>query len=133
MKSKAVKCLIVAVSILLLSICAQAAESSTRAACDEAAQAANAQMGNVIGDTFKWMGIGCITSIFGVMWAMNEEIKVDTSALVGKPENYVARYVKCYKDNIRPGYVAGAIGGATLSALAIVILIVAWPFLFPAA
>lgn len=124
MKTKSI--LITAV-ILVISCAAVFAESSTEEAC----WLGNKQVEKEgIQSMFIWMGLGCVTGPIAVILSFSDDPKPNMNPVVGKPSNYVGRYVKCYKDGMKIGNIAGAIGGCTLMGIGVLTLVLAGPYMF---
>ncbi len=113
--------------IALCSCCTLFAASSTEEACWLGNKQAEKEG---IQSMFIWMGLGCVTGPIAVVLSFNDEPKPNMSLVMGKPANYTARYVKCYKDAMKTGNIAGAIGGCTIAGLVATGMFFAWPYLF---
>ena len=124
MKTKAAALTVV---FLVLSQIPAFAQSSTEEACWLANKQAEKE---AIQSTMLWMGFGCLTGPVAVFMSFNDDPKPNMSLVAGKPSNYVGRYVKCYKDAMKTGSIAGSIGGCTLMGLGVLVIVFAGPYIF---
>ncbi len=95
--------IVLAASILMMPMAADAAAAKANALPQSSAQAcADAEMQaeqDINGTT--WLLIGCVLGIWGYLIAYVLESNPPASALVGKSPEYVAKYTDCYKQKAK--------------------------------
>lgn len=65
-------------------------------ACDDGRAMANNEVNGAV-----WFGIGCLGGPLGVGAAYVVKPDPPTSALVGKPADYIAKFTDCYRDEAK--------------------------------